>query len=109
VSAAQRRKGARIEREIVALHRELGIHAEKVPLSGATRYQQNGADVDIYFRGKDEAPLVAEVKGRKSGEGFRQLERWLAENDALFLRRNNAEPLVVLPWRTWVKLIRSGS
>jgi hypothetical protein len=34
------------------------------------------------------------------------LEKWLAGNDALFLRRNHAEPMIVLPWRLWVKLLR---
>jgi hypothetical protein len=34
-----------------------------------------------------------------------QFERWLAEFDVLFLRRNNADPLVVLPWRIWAALL----
>src|SRR5258708_9994784 len=101
MGAMQRRKGGRLEREIVQLHRKLGIPAERVPLSGASRYQGNSADLDIYPFGKDAAPLVCEVKGRKAGAGFVTLERWLAENDVLFLRRNNTEPLVVLPWRVW--------
>jgi hypothetical protein len=33
------------------------------------------------------------------------LESWLAGYDILFLRRNNADPLVVLPWRTWARLL----
>ena len=53
----QRRKGARLEREIVELHRTLGLRAERVPLSGAARYQGNGADVEIYPFGPDAAPL----------------------------------------------------
>ena len=105
MSAMQRRKGARIEREIVELHRSLGIHAERVPLSGGAHYQGNGADVDIYPFGKDGAPLCCEVKGRANGEGFATLERWLGENDALFLRRDRAEPVVVLPWRIWAMLL----
>jgi len=104
--AKHRRKGDRVEREIVALHVEMGIHSERVPLSGASRYRDNGADVDIYINGRDLEPIVAEVKARKSGEGFKQLERWLGAYDALFLRRNLAEPIVVLPWRTWEALLR---
>jgi len=34
-----------------------------------------------------------------------QLERWLGENDLLFLRRDHAEPLVLLPWRVWAALL----
>ena len=47
------------------------------------------------------APLVAEVKARKDGQGFAQLERWLESYDLLFLRRNHADPLVAMPWRIW--------
>jgi hypothetical protein len=50
-------------------------------------------------------PLVAEVKTRKNGGGFVQLERWLGEFDALFLRRNHADPIIVLPWRVWSRLL----
>lgn len=105
MSRASRDKGARAEREIVALHRDIEVHAERVPLSGAAGYQGNGADVDIYAFGRDAAPLVGEVKCRASGEGFATLERWLGDNDLLFLRRDRASPLVVLPWATWTRLI----
>jgi Holliday junction resolvase len=100
------RKGGRVEREIVALHKDMGVYAERVPLSGASRYRGNGADVDIYPRGKDEAPFVCEVKSRKNGGGFVQLETWLADFDCLFLKRNNADPLVLLPWRVWRSLLQ---
>ena len=102
-----RDKGARREREIVAAHIAIGCHAERVPLSGAVRSQGNGADVDIYAFGPNQAPLVCEVKARKSGDGFKTLEGWLGEHDALFLRRDRAEPLVVLPWRTWAQMVRT--
>lgn len=102
-----RDKGARVEREIVAKHKAMGVHAERVPLSGATHYQGNGADIDVYALGRDEAPLCGEIKARKSGAGFVTLESWLGENDVLFLKRNHAEPMVVLPWKTWERLCRS--
>ena len=101
MGVASKRKGSRIEREIVQLHRGIGVHVERVPLSGASRYRGNGADVDVYARGKEEAPFVCEVKSRKNDSGFTTLEAWLADCDCLFLKRNNADPLVVLPWRVW--------
>jgi Holliday junction resolvase len=103
--AQHRRKGSRIEREIAGLHQALGVHAERYPLSGASRFRNSGHDLDIYVYGKDSAPLVAEVKARKSGAGFVQLDRWLGEYDALFLRRDRADPLVVVPWRVWAALL----
>ena len=100
---ASRDKGARRERELVNLHKAAGIPAERVPLSGAVRYQGNGADLDVYPRGRD-APLVCEVKARANGEGFATITRWLADHDALFLIEDRAEPLVVLPWRVWIEM-----
>jgi Holliday junction resolvase len=103
--ARHRRKGDRIEREIVDRHKALGTHAERYPLSGASRFRGSGHDIDVYLFGRDEAPLVCEVKGRKSGAGFATIEKWLAEFDGLFLRRNNADPLVLIPWRVWWRIL----
>jgi Holliday junction resolvase len=100
-----RRKGDRIERELVERHKAIGVHAERYPLSGASRFRGSGHDLDVYALGREQAPLVAESKARKDGGGFVQFERWLAEFDVLFLRRNNADPLVVLPWRIWAALL----
>ncbi len=101
-----RDKGQRRERQIVALHVALGIHAERVPLSGASRYQGNGADIDVCVDGKDAGALVGEVKARRGGEGFKTLEKWLGANDMLFLVRDRADPLVVGPWRVWERLVK---
>jgi hypothetical protein len=104
--ARDRRKGDRIELEFVKRHRALGVHAERYPLSGASHFRGSGHDLDLYALGRNEAPLVCEVKARKNGAGFATLESWLGELDALFLRRNNADPLIVLPWRIWERIIR---
>ena len=108
MSNSERRKGLRVEQEIVNLHKEAGIHAERVPLSGGAHYRSEGHDVDIYAFGRDAAPAVSEVKARKDGRGFALLERWLGEYDALFLKRDRQEPLVVIRWRMWVNLIRQA-
>jgi len=100
-----RDKGNRIEREIVDRHKSLNVHAERYPLSGASRFRGSGHDIDVYPFGRDAAPIVCEVKGRKDGAGFATLERWLGEFDALFLKRNNTDPFVVLPWRVWAALL----
>lgn len=104
---SQRDKGARVEREMVKRHLDIGVHCERVPLSGAMHYQGNGGDIDVYAFGKDEGPIVGEVKARKNGAGFITLENWLGDdNDFLLLKRNNADPMIVLPWRTWERLLR---
>ena len=108
MSRSQRDKGARAEREIVDRHKALNISAERYPLSGASRFRGSGHDVELYLFGRDAAPLVAEVKSRKNGSGFTLLEKWLGNYGALFLRRNRADPLVVLPWSTWVTLLEKA-
>jgi len=100
-----RDKGNRAERDIVESHKSLGLHAERYPLSGASRFRGSGHDIDLYLFGRDEAPVVAEVKARANGAGFTTLEKWLGAFDALFLRRNNADPLVVLPWKMWARIL----
>jgi hypothetical protein len=98
-----RAKGDRIEREIVSRHAAIGIKAERYPLSGGSRFRGSGHDIDIYPFGKDEAPLVTEVNSRKSDSGFVTLENWLADYNALILRRNNSDPV---PWRVWARLLK---
>ena len=75
MSRSQRDKGARAERDIVDRHKAIDVHAERYPLSGASRFRGAGHDVDLYPFGSDAAPLVAEVKSRKNGSGFTQLEQ----------------------------------
>ena len=104
--AKHRTKGNRVEREIVELHLSIGVHAERIPLSGASRYQDNGADVDVYAFGVSECPLRSEVKARKGGGGFRLLDRWLGTNDVLFLRADRSDALAVLPWRVYAGLLK---
>jgi Holliday junction resolvase len=106
VGKASRDKGGRIEREIVSRHTEIGVHAERVPLSGATNYRDNGADIDVYAFGRSAAPMICEIKARANGEGFAMLEKWLSDYDALFLRRNRSDPLVVVPWHIWAKIVK---
>ena len=101
MSKSQRDKGSRRERELVNLHLKLGVHAERVPLSGGAHYRGAAHDIDVHAFGRDRGALVCEVKARASGEGFVTLEKWVGENDLLFLVRDRQRPLVVLPWRVW--------
>lgn len=105
MSKSQRDKGARVEREIVQRHLDMGVKAERVPMSGASAYTHDG-DVDIYPFGEDAGALVCEVKARANGGGFTTLEKWLGESDVMFLRRDRQDPMVVLPWRVWERICK---
>ncbi|MEM9762131.1 MAG: hypothetical protein AAF968_06430 [Pseudomonadota bacterium] len=98
-----RDKGARRERELVRRLKDSGIHAERVPLSGAAGGTFSG-DVDVYASGHD-APFVAELKARKNGEGFKTLEGWLGDLDMLVLWRDRATPFYVVPERVMRALL----
>jgi Holliday junction resolvase len=102
VGAKSRRKGYRCEAEVVNLHRELGVEARRVPLSGACEGFKG--DVEVGPRG---GCLGGEVKARANGSGFLLLEKWLGANDLLFVRRNHAAPLVILPWSTWARAVEA--
>lgn len=84
----------------------MGVRAERYPLSGASHYQGKNHDVNVYpFGEPPERPLVAEVKGRKSGDGFTMLDKWLGDHDMLFLRKNHSKPGVYMPWETYERLL----
>ena len=95
MAAKSRSKGKRIELELVHLHQDVGIPAEKLSRTGYT-----GPDLMI----ADE--WTAEVKARASGKGFVILEQWLGAADLLFLRRDRQQPLVVLSWETYLQMLK---
>src|SRR5437764_683728 len=99
MSGAQHPKG-----KLVQLHKALGIHAERYPLSGASRFRGRSHDVDIYAFGEDEVPIVAEVKSSRSNSGFARIDSSLSNYGGLILRRNNTDPLVLVSWGAWARL-----
>lgn len=100
MASASKRKGSRIEREIVNKLLAEGIPAKRVPLSGALGGEHSG-DVVVARR------FRSEVKARRNGEGFATLKRWLGDNALLFLREDRNEPVVAMPWPVFVLLLRA--
>jgi hypothetical protein len=99
---APRRKGDRIERQLVRLLQDHAIAAERIPLSGSVGGSWRG-DLNIPLLGRD---LRAEVKAR--GTGFSQLYKWIAGFDLLIIRRDRSEPLVIAPMRLAVEIARAA-
>jgi hypothetical protein len=85
-----RNKGARTERGIVNALKAGGIAAVRVPLSGACGGRFAG-DIVLPLMGRD---LRVEVKAR--ADGFRELYSWLDGRDALIVKADRQEPLVVV-------------
>lgn len=96
-------KGSRFELAIVKLLQASGLHASKVPLSGAL-----GGDYsdDIKLKWFDGETARMECKARAKGSGFAQLYTWLGKCDGLFLKADRQQPLVVLPMAAFLDLMR---
>ena len=104
---ASRTKGQAYEREVVNWHRERGVDAERIPLSGAMKGNY-ASDIKL---GPNLA-LTAEWKRR--ARAYQDLYDALDQDnsDMLFVRRDRERTQVVLPldtyeafleWIGWIK------
>jgi hypothetical protein len=91
MSKSQREKGQRREREFSKL-----INGERIPLSGAAGGSFKG---DVLGLG-----LTWEIKARR--DGFKLLHGWLENADALALKADHKEWLVVMPLQQLQKLLQ---
>lgn len=90
---APRRKGNRLERQLVELLQRAGIAPEGVPFSGSGGGKFAG-DISVLLLGADHC---CECKVR--GKAFGQLYAWLDQRDLLIIRQDRREPLVIIPLR----------
>lgn len=88
---ASRDKGNRLERAVVRLLQDHGLGAERIPLSGSAGGSYSG-DLTVPILGRD---LVVEAKARANG--FSRLYSWLEGRDALIIKADRRDALVVLP------------
>jgi hypothetical protein len=93
-----RAKGNRFERSLVRLFQDAGFASERVPLSGSAGGSYSG-DLTVPVIGRD---LVVEAKARDNG--FRTLYDWLIGRDALIIKADRRDALVVLPLRLAVEI-----
>lgn len=107
--SGNKRKGTRIEREIAERLTTAGVPSRRVVMSGAAaRYDARlQGDVHVGLLPDDKHMWTAEVKARKDGKGFVQLERWMGDCDLLFVRRNHKSPMVVVEWEHFLDMLRA--
>ncbi len=101
-----RRKGYRIEREIVLALRDAGFAAERCDLSGGgTSKATSGFDVCLPLLSVDRR-----VEVKCLANGFRTLYNWLATGpaDLLVVRADHEAPLAVVPWPLFIELIQTA-
>jgi hypothetical protein len=94
-----KRKGTRVERELVNELVALGLPCFRTPLSGAAGGQWS-CDIHVSLLGRTHR---VEVKPR--GDGFRQLYSWLNNSDLLIVKADRRDPLAVLPLALVVELM----
>ncbi len=96
-----RDKGARWERELVAVLQAHGRAAEKMPLSGALGGKYRG-DISVPVLGED---YRIEAKVRASG--FGAIYKYLGINDALVIKADRRPALVVLDLRRALSILNA--
>jgi hypothetical protein len=96
-----KRKGSRVEREVLAILREAGLEARKVPLSGSAPDYPGDLEVELPGLGR----VVVEVKARKKVA----LEAWLEGRGLLVLKADRRPPLAVMPLQALLALIRAAN
>jgi hypothetical protein len=63
-----------VARTRVALVQDVSVLIQVGDIENLPALNSSGHDIDVYLFGTNEAPLVAEVKGRKNGAGFTTIE-----------------------------------
>ena len=100
MSSKAKRKGTRVENEIVKLFQSEGFNARRQPLSGAIQDFPHDVQVSDLFNGTN-----IEVKARKNGEGFAQLDKWKGSADLLILKKDFSNPMVYLDWNLFKEFL----
>jgi hypothetical protein len=96
-----KRKGNAFEREITALLQELGLAAERVPLSGAVKTSRFDHDISCPVRGVDRR-----IECKRRGRAFATIDTMLGGHFALIVRDDRSRPLIVMTLPTFAELAR---
>ena len=91
-----RQKGDRFERDCVDRLKEMGLEAQRVPLSGAAG-GQFGSDIIVAGR-------KVECKTRK--RAWLELFNWLPGNHALMIKADRTDTLVVMTLETYAEMLK---
>lgn len=103
MSSKSKIKGRNFENAIRDKHLAVGVPCERVPGSGLFGGKLTG---DICIPSIDNVEFRGECKKRANGQGFAVLEKWMGDDDIMFLARDRQDPMVVLSWDTYIKLMR---
>ena len=98
-----RDKGNRVERSIVNVLKSHGFNAERTPLSGALNYHGKNYDID------SDCPLAQRIEVKSRREFPQWLSTAVGKSDAVILRADRAEPLILLHLSRYLDYISGKS
>lgn len=98
MASSSKRKGYRVENELVKFLKKKGVDAKRQPLSGALADFPH--DISIY-----RPRLILEVKARKNGSGFKTILNWMGKADALVMKQDYDDPIVAMRMDTFIDLV----
>jgi Holliday junction resolvase len=99
---SQRDKGARNEVALVNTFKEAGLSAERVPLSGAAGGSFAG-DIVLHSELSEDFKFEAKLRA----DGFKELYKWLGENDGLIVRADRKEALAVIRLTDFITMFKA--
>ena len=97
-----RQKGARAERECVALLRGVGLNAYRIPLSGSCAGFKSDVEIRLPTR-------TLKVESKIRAGGFSTIYRWLDGSDVLVLRRDRDRLLAVISLEELARLLAANA
>ncbi len=100
MSRFSRDKGNRYENEIVNALQDMGLDAERVPLSGAAGGSYTG-DLTCPVLGEDK-----KLEAKRRASGFKTLYGWMGDNYGIVIRDDRCPSLVVIRLEDFAKLAR---
>jgi len=100
-------KGDNEERCVVNHFREKGFACDRTLEKGARSDGSQTWDIDLFNKGRENAPLIGECKIRK--DDFKRLYEWKGENDFLTIRADRKERLYVISEDLFTQLVGGQS
>lgn len=99
--SGRKRKGSKLERDIVKLFEAHGLKARRQPLSGALQDFPHDVQVEVPGYGR----LIIEAKSWK--HGWRTGDAAMGKAELLVMKRDYGEPMVYLSLATFAAIIKT--
>lgn len=100
----QKDKGRRFENQVADYLTSMGIHSERIPLSGSFGGKY---DCDVVVGTPEDAKYKIECKFRENIS--QQLWEWIDGNDFTAIKRSRREPLIIMRMDDFARLLKKDT